>query len=151
MLRARGFSLTYGTTRFINANYGYNIAPNFMDIIAHDFFHLRRLFSVFISDVLALSATSVTSLAQIPVYYEPLSDTHRDRLLSKDSGLCLDFLIYLQQSISDPRWDLSHHLTDHFAHRRLVKVSQLVQFPELFNYFYFFKIPIVLLPLIWYI
>jgi hypothetical protein len=34
MLRARRFSLTYGTARFVNANYGYNIAPIAMDIIA---------------------------------------------------------------------------------------------------------------------
>ena len=138
MLRARGFSLTYETSRFVNANYGYNIAPISMDIIVHEFFHLRSLFRVFISDVLALSATSVTSSAQIPVYYEPLSDTHRDRLFCKDSCLCSEFLIYLQQSLSDPRWDLSHLLTDHFAHRCLVKVSQLVQLPELFNYSSFF-------------
>jgi hypothetical protein len=151
MLRARGFSSTYGTSHLINANYGYNIAPIPMDIIVHELFHLRRLFRIFISDALALSASSVTSSAQLPLYFEPLSDAHRERLFGTNGGLCSDFFIHIQQSLSDPRWNLSHLLTNHFAHRRLVNVSHLVQFPELFNYSYFSKIPLVLLPIVWYI
>ena len=151
MLRARGFSLIYGTNQLVNSNYGYNMAPIAMDILVHECFHLRRLFRIFISDVMALSASSVSSSAQLPIYFEPLSDTHRERLFGADSGLCSDFLNYIQQSFSDPRWNLSQLSTDHFAHCRLVKVSQLVQYPELFDYSYFGRLPMVLLPLVWYI
>ena len=92
MLRARGFSLQYGPSRFAYENYGYNIAKNSIDIINRNFFNLCRLFRIFISDVLVLSGTSTTSSTQIPVYYEPLSDTHRHCLFRDDSGLCSEFL-----------------------------------------------------------
>ena len=120
MLRAPGFSLTYGTNHFVNLNHGYNIAPILMDVIVHELFNLRRLFQIFIADVLAISVSSVPSSAQLSLYFEPLSDAHRERLFGTNGGLCLDFLIYIQQSLSDSRWNLSDLLTDHFAHRRFV-------------------------------
>jgi hypothetical protein len=121
-----------------------------MDVIVHNFFHLRRLFRIFISDVLTLSVSD-TSFAQLPPYFEPLSDTHREHLFGSTSGLCTDFLRYIQHSLPDPRWDLFQLSTDHFGYPRLVTVSKLVHYPVLFEYNHFARLPLVLLPLVWYI
>ena len=102
MLRARGFSVTYGTSHLVNYNHGYTVAPIPMDVIVHDLINLRRLFRIFISDVLTLSVSD-TSFAQLPLYFEPLSDTHREHLFGSTSGICSDFLRCIQHCIPDPR------------------------------------------------
>jgi len=84
MLRAHGYSLQYGTSCLSHENYEYNIAQNSIDIVVRNFFHSRRLFRLFISDVLTLSGTSTDSSAQPPVFYEPLSDDHIHRLFCDD-------------------------------------------------------------------
>jgi hypothetical protein len=147
MLRARGFSVTYGTTHLVNYNYGYTVAPIPMDVIVHDLFNLRQLFRIFISDVLTLSVSD-TSFAQLPLYFEPLSDTHREHLFGSTSGLCSDFLRYIQHSLPDPSWNLFQLSTDHSGYPRLVTVSHLVHYPALFEYSHFAKLPLVLLPIV---
>ena len=72
MIRARGFLLQYGTSRLPNENFDYNMAQTSIDIVIRDFFHLRRLFCILISDVLNINGTSAASMAQLPVFSEPL-------------------------------------------------------------------------------
>jgi len=151
MLRARGYSVQYGTSHLSNQNYNYDIAQKSIDTIIRDFFQLRCLFRIFISDVLTINGTSPASTASLPVFYEPFSEEQRHRLCRDEGGLCSEFLAYLERSISQPNWNLSHFSAAHFAHRRRVQVHRLVQFPELFDYSYFSKISVVIFPLIWHI
>ena len=78
-------------------------------------------------------------MAQLPVFSEPLSVDQLHRLFSDEGGLCSEFLIYLQQYISQPNWNLSNFSTAHFSTRRFLQVHQLVQFPDIFDYSYFSK------------
>ena len=79
MLCARGVSVQYGFQYLINENYEHNMVPQSIDVVVRNFFHLRRLFRIFISDVLTLLNTSAVSAAQLPMYYEPLSDDYIQR------------------------------------------------------------------------
>jgi hypothetical protein len=73
MLRVRSFNLKYGTDGLMNANYGYNIAQQPIDVVVHNFFHLKRSFRVFIADILLIHETSAQSSAQLPIYFVPLT------------------------------------------------------------------------------
>ena len=70
MLRAREFFTQYSILYLINEKYGYHIAKHSIHIITYNFFHLRQLFWIFISDVLTVHDTSATSAAQLFMYYK---------------------------------------------------------------------------------
>ena len=149
ILRARGFSLQYGTSNLSNQNYGYNMAPKPINIVIYEFFNLRRSFRVFISNILTIHGSSASSMAQLPVFSEPLSADQLHRLFTAEGGLYSEFLLYLQQYISQPDWNLSTFSAAHFATRSFLQIHHLVQFPDIFDYSYFSKIPVTTLPLIW--
>jgi len=87
-------------------------------------------------------------MAQLLVFSETLSADQQHRLFRDEGGLCSEFLDYLQQYISQAHWNLSSFSTAHFTTRRFMQGHQLVNFPDIFEYSYFSKIPIIILPLI---
>jgi hypothetical protein len=130
MLRARGFNLRYGTLNLINVNYGYNIAQQPLDAVLYSLFSLKRSFRVFIADILLIFETSAQSLAQLPIYYEPLNDEQIQHLFS--DGLCSVFFNLLQKQLT-PASDFQlhdHFLPDHFPHQRLFPFVTWYTFPN---------------------
>ena len=138
MLRARGVSALNGIQHLVNENNDYNVAKESIDVtITFDDYSggLYLMFEHFMISRLnlLLNFRLITSLFLWKMYsiYSLMASV-------------LNFSTFSNSFSTRPAWNLSHFLTDHFSHCRLVRVHQLVQLHHLF--YYLLKILIVSFP-----